>query len=266
MIEMASTGKTRRISGIILLAAVASLILGGVSVYVHYCRTRESIIIDQIKTVAASQSQAADVFLRERTSLLSVLAETHPYEQLSRHEVLSGLFTAMNLRGDMIGLLDLGVIDEKGDQTAYVGPFDLLGRNYRQQSWFDEVMTKGKYISDVHLGYRRQPHFNVAVRGINGPNSWTLRATIDSDVFDRLVLASQTGPQGDAFIINSEGIYQTAPRLGGQVLDQSDISTQSFNRGTITVEKKTIDGAVYYEAGAWLRNKNWLFIVRRPAG
>jgi two-component system, NtrC family, sensor kinase len=266
MKELSSIGHNRRIVGAAVLVAVAVLILIGGPTYCHYSKTRETIIIDQIRTMAASQSQAVDVFLRERASLLAVLVETHPYGQLSRHGVLTGLFTAMNLRGDMLGLLDLGVIDANGYQTAYVGPFDLRGLNYEQQPWFHEVMAKGKYISDVYLGYRRQPHFIIAVRGITGEDSWVLRATIDSEVFDRLVLGSQTGPLGDAFIVNGAGIYQTTPRHLGNVLEPSDISPQSFGQGIITVEKKTVDGAAYYYAGAWLRNKNWLLIIRRPAG
>jgi two-component system, NtrC family, sensor kinase len=253
-----------RIVAVALLAAVVLVMVLGGAIYYQYSKAYETILIDQIKTLAASQSQVAEVFLRERLSLLSVLAETHTFEQLRGQGVLPHLFTAMNLRGDMLGLVDLGIINEEGDQVAYVGPFDLQNRNYLEQPWFNEVMTGGKHISDVYMGFRRQPHFIIAVRGVSGDRTWALRATIDSEVFHQLVLAVESERLGDAFIINSEGIYQTMPKSQGRILGQSDISPDRFDHGTVKVEKRVIDGVVHYDAGAWLRNKNWLLIIRRP--
>jgi two-component system, NtrC family, sensor kinase len=37
--------------------------------------------------------------------------------------------------------------------------------NYFQQPWFDEVMRRGKYISDVYMGFRQVPPFLIAVKG-----------------------------------------------------------------------------------------------------
>ena len=34
-------------------------------------------------------------------------------------------------------LIDLGVIDSRGRQLAYCGPYNLQGLNYYQQPWFD---------------------------------------------------------------------------------------------------------------------------------
>jgi len=254
-----------QITGLTLVVAIAPLVLLGGAIYHQFSKAHETRIIDQIKILASSQTHAAEVFLRERTTLLAMLVETHSYEDLSRQQVLSNLFTAMNLRSDMLGLLDLGIINEKGDHVAYVGPFNLRGLNYEQQPWFNEVMAKGKYISDVYMGYRRVPHFIIAVRGLSGQRSWILRATIDSEVFNRLVRTAQSGRMGDAFIINAEGVYQTMPRYQGNVLGQSDISPIHFSQGSTSVERKTVNGVVHYFAGAWLRNKNWLLVIRQQA-
>lgn len=254
-----------QIIGLTLGVAITPLVLLGGAIYYQFYRAHETRIIDQIKILASSQSLSAEVFLRERTTLLAMLVETHTYGQLSRQQDLAELFSAMNLRSDMLGLLDMGVIDENGRQEAYVGPFNLRGLNYGKEPWFNEVMTKGKYISDVYMGFRRLPHFIIAVRGISGQRSWILRATIDSDVFNRLVRTAQSGRMGDAFIINEEGIYQTTPRYQGYVLGRSDIEPVRFSKGIVSVEKKTFGGVTHYFAGAWLHNKNWLLVIRQQA-
>lgn len=254
-----------QIIGLTLAVAIAPLILLGGAIYFQFSKAHEARIIDQIKILAGSQSLAAEVFLRERTTLLAMLAETHTYEQLSSQPVLAELFTVMNLRSDMLGLLDLGIIDESGHHVAYVGPFNLKGLNYEKEPWFNEVMTRGKYISDVYMGFRRVPHFIIAVRGFSGQHGWVLRATIDLDVFNRLVRTAQSGRMGDAFIINRNGIYQTVPRYQGNLLDRSDVLPIRFSQGTASVEKRMVDGVVHYFAGSWLRNKNWLLVIRQQA-
>jgi two-component system NtrC family sensor kinase len=142
-----------------------------------------------------------------------------------------------------------------------VGPYDLRGLNYYQQSWFDEVMSKGSYISDVYMGYRLLPHFIIAVKRQEGGNNWILRATIDSDVFGSLMRAAQLGKSGDAFIINGEGFYQTRPRFDGQILSLSKIDSALFGGMTNIVERKNDQGKTLIYAGAWLNNGKWLLLI-----
>ena len=61
--------------------------------------------------------------------------------------------------------IDLGVIDQNGDHLTYVGPYHdvLKGVNYRHEPWFDAVMNSGVYVSDIFLGFRKVPHFIIAV-------------------------------------------------------------------------------------------------------
>jgi len=248
-----------------LFVAIAPLVLLGLAIYYQFSRAHEARIIDQIKILAASQSQAAEVFLRERTTLLSMLVETHSLEELGRQEVLAAVFATLNMRSEMLGLVDLGIIDDKGDHLAYIGPFNLRGLNYAEQPWFDEVMAKGKYISDVYTGFRRMPHFIIAIRGYSNQRNWILRATIDSEVFDGLVRTAQSGRMGDAYIVNHQGIYQTAPRFDGQVLSQSTVEPLHFNQGIISVEKVMNGAVAHYYAGTWLKSKNWLLVIRQQA-
>jgi two-component system NtrC family sensor kinase len=252
-----------RIIGLTLVVAVTPLVLLGGAIYEQFARAHEQRIEDQIRLLANSQSNAVEVFLRERITLLSMMVESYAFNELSSHEVLARLFETLSLRNEMLGLVDLGVIDATGLHVSYVGPFNLKGFNYEQQPWFGETMTKGTYVSDVYMGFRLFPHFIIAVRGRSGEHQWILRATIDSEVFNRLVRTVQAGRTGDAFIINESGVFQTKPRFDGEILDQSQIAPNLFNPGTTMVLKMEAKGTTYYNAGAWLKNKKWLLVIRQ---
>ncbi len=254
-----------RIIGLTLVVAITPLVLLGGAIYDQFARAHENRIEDQIRLLANSQSNAVEVFLRERITLLSMMVETYDFAELSRQEVLARLFETLNRRNDMLGLVDLGVIDASGLHVSYVGPFNLKGFNYEQQTWFGEAMTKGTYVSDVYLGFRLFPHFIIAVRGRSGEHQWILRATIDSEVFNRLVRTAQAGRMGDAFIINENGIFQTKPRFDGEILDNSQIDPNLFNQATTMVVRMNAQGTTFYHAGAWLKNKKWLLVIRQQA-
>jgi two-component system NtrC family sensor kinase len=174
------------------------------------------------------------------------------------------VFEVMNLRAG--AFVDLGVIDHAGQHLAYVGPYNLRGLNYYQESWFGEVMSKGVYISDVYKGFRQLPHFIIAVRRWEGERSWILRATIDPDIFGALVLSAQIGKTGDAYLVNKTGIYQTQPRFGSQILSEFNLDTKLFGGGTTVIEEKDIHGQKLMYAGSWLNNSKWLLVIsQEPA-
>ena len=78
-------------------------------------------------------------------------------------------------------------------------------------------MATGVYVSDVFLGFRKVPHFIIAVMVREKDRSWILRATIDSDIIDNIVRAGWIGKKGDAFIVNRENMLQTTPAVRRQV-------------------------------------------------
>ena len=87
---------------------------------------------------------------------------TIPFEDLNNPEKLAALLK--NLRESFGGFVDLGVINQDGLQTTYVGPYELEGKDYSDQAWFKEVQEKGFHISDVFLGFRKVPHLVIAVK------------------------------------------------------------------------------------------------------
>ena len=151
-------------------------------------------IREQIRNRSENQAASLDLFLKERTAILGAIADTHSFQTMTNEDNLARKLVVMNLRAG--AFVDLGVIDHTGQQLAYVGPYELTGKNYYEQAWFGEVMSKGLYISDVYMGFRKLPHFIIAIRRQENQKSWILRATIDPDIFSRIVQAAHIGRTG----------------------------------------------------------------------
>ncbi|MDI6775797.1 MAG: ATP-binding protein [Syntrophales bacterium] len=249
----------RRIIFITLLVSFIPLISLGVTIYYQFAQMYRDKIEEQIKYRARAQSNAIELFLKERTAILLAMADTHTFDYLVDEGNLERVFQIMNHRAG--GFIDLGLIDSSGRHVAYVGPYNLLGRDYSSQPWFDEVESKGLYISDVFMGYRRIPHFIIAVQRQENNRRWILRATIDSDVFEGLIRAAQVGKTGDAFIINKGGFYQTHLRFDGEILSKSNLDPTVFGEGTTVLEKVNREGKKELYAGSWLKKHSWLLVI-----
>ena len=146
----------------VCFSVVPLFILGGV-IYHQFSVSYTAKIKDNMKTLAENRAGSVDLFLDERISQLTGLANTHSMEQLKNEDYLNKVFNIIQTRSK--SFLDLGVIDEEGNHLAYVGPYyNLLKKvNYKDETWFHEVMATGVYVSDVFLGFRKIPHFIIAV-------------------------------------------------------------------------------------------------------
>ncbi|MFO7895120.1 MAG: ATP-binding protein [Longimicrobiales bacterium] len=225
------------IAVVISVSAVALLPLGIMS-WISYRQYREAFRSELTRPMlrfAEAGKHSLEAYLTERLSGLSLVVRRNDYEQLTDPAYLDSVL--VDLKGTFSGIMDLGVIDDDGTQVAYAGPFELEGRNYREQEWFREVATSGSYVSDVFMGYRNLPHIAVAIHADRDAGRWyALRATIGTDLFHWLVPDPAARPPergsvcsrchslavpafSDAFIINEAGALQTPSRLYGAPLD-----------------------------------------------
>ncbi len=247
---------------LILLIALTPFVLLSALLFADFSFLYRDRVEKHLLYRARAKAEKADFFLEERTAILSATAELHSFDDLIDADKLAKVFKAVNRRTG--GFVDMGIIDGHGRHVVYVGPYDLQGLNYYEQPWFAEVMARGVYISDVYMGFRKIPHCIIAVRRQENQKSWILRATIDSDIFNILVREARTGRTGDAFIINAEGVYQTRPRFGSEIITESGLEPSKFGRGAV-IEKTNPDGTKTLYAGDWLQNKNWLLVIRQNA-
>jgi two-component system NtrC family sensor kinase len=231
----------------------------GFTIYYQFSVSYTAKIMDSMRTLVENRRNAIDLFLDERVSQLFTLANTQTFAQLSDKDYLEQVSTLMQSRSK--SFVDLGVIDQDGDHVAYSGPYQLKGVNYRNEEWFHEVMLRGVYVSDVFMGFRKFPHFIIAVMRREGDRRWILRATIDTHIFDALVREAQVGEKGDAFVINKERALQTTPRFGGQLLG----TVEGFNYSGFSgsrIEERELNGESTLVAATWMQNKQWLLIIK----
>jgi len=250
---------SRRMTIVSLVVAVIPLNVLGLSYYSYRNYTANEAFKEELSIRATNRAGAIELFLAERTALLEILAHTARLSELSNDTEMASLLQIMNRRS--WSFVDLGIIDAEGNHRSYVGPFPLKEQNYRNAPWFAQVMLTGVYISNVFLGYRQVPHFVIAVRHDEGDESWILRATIDSDVFNRLVRAAQVGASGDAYIVNREGKLQTPTRRGDKVLDDAPFDIRTVPPGSSVVEHTSANGKRVFRAFSWLQYGNWLLVI-----
>jgi two-component system, NtrC family, sensor kinase len=195
------------------------------------------------------KENVVSLFLKDEKDLLVMLVGMYPVDYLGLQENLNTLFRAVNQTSSIV---DLHVIESSGKQLAYVGPYSqsILGKNYFDAPWFQEVLINGSHVSDVFLGFRNVPHFVVAVT--DPLKSYVLRATINSESFNKLLLSSQIGPNGESFIVNKEGAFQTPGRHGQTLLGEEDKNRLEHHEGTVvTKNKETITATRWVEDGRW---------------
>jgi two-component system NtrC family sensor kinase len=171
----------------LLAAAFVPLIIIGGGMYTYLTSVIKQKTVATLRVDALDLKNAVDQFLAERTVDLKLISENIGLPGLRDPQILQSVFHS--LQQQLPCYTDLGVIDDQGRHLAYAGPYDLLGKNYRQAAWFETAMTRGVYISDVYLGHRNVPHFVIVVKAAGSEGAWFLRATIDTDYFHRMIAA-----------------------------------------------------------------------------
>jgi len=244
-----------------LAISLIPLYLVGAAIYIYFASTQDQNHRAQLNDLAVNRSNAVQLFLDERTAMLEALVQTATLEELTRPGELRDVLAILNRRQH--SFVDFGIVNADGEHLAYEGPYPLEDRNYGGEAWFEETMVRGVHISDVFLGFRQVPHFVIAVRRGGDQEPWILRATIDSEVFTRLVRSGQAGLTGDAYIVNRDGQYQTPPRFGDAILSQASFSTTIAPPGVNVLSRKSVDNRRMLTAFSWMTTKDWLLVIDR---
>ena len=199
--------------------SLVPLLALGATIYYEFNATFQNKIIESLRSLIQNRKSSIELFFDERVSQLNTIAQTHSFDKLKDEAFLTKVFNVIQSRSK--SFIDIGVIDSDGNHIAYVGPYyeKLKSVNYSHEDWFQAVQSTGVYISDVFLGFRKVPHFIIAVTSVENNRVWILRATINSAIIDEIVRGAQIGKHGDAFLINRENILQTTPRFSGKLLE-----------------------------------------------
>ncbi len=239
---------------------IVPLVLMAAINYHQYRRVLSQELTSPLQNIVNKAKHSFEVFIAERQSAISFIAGAYGKQELADPNRLQYIFRV--LRREFPGFVDLGLIDSRGIQVNYVGPYDFKGKDYSDQRWLHEVHIRGSYVSDVFLGHRGFPHLVIAVEQVaEGGEPWVLRSTIDTQKLDELIASMALELDSDAFLINRDGVFQTPSRFYGKVLETWPFSIPpvSYQANVIT----TVDpsGQPIIICYAYFVNHNFILVV-----
>lgn len=247
------------------LTAVVSLIPLIFLAIIDYNVTQDAIeseILLRTSQLVSNTQQTISFFLDERKFALDFVIHDNTLESLKDSARLSKILE--NLKKSLGGFHDLGVIDDSGVQINYVGPYELIGVDYSAHAWYREVIERSIYISDVFLGLRNVPHFVIAVKhNLPDGSSFVLRASLDMERFTELLSELELGGMGDAFIINQDGVLQTASRYETRVLEKISLPVPKFSTKTVVYQTFNNNKKMLIVGYAYIADTPFILIVTK---
>ena len=231
--------------------------------YSHFASAVETNAVSAMSRTVEDHRHMIESFLNERKADLDLVARSYTFDELAWPRIIREVF--QHLQEGSRAFVDLGIFNEAGIHMAYYGPYQLTGKVYREADWFQEVMKRGYYVSDIFMGYRHVPHFVIAVVGEGDEGKWVLRATIDSNLFNNLVKKVRIGRTGEAYLLNSGGLFQTERRSGGELMKEDTGFPGNIQRhdGIRTFIATNGEGVEYLYATTWLQGKDWILVARQ---
>jgi two-component system NtrC family sensor kinase len=230
----------------------------------YFTSSLKTKTIHKMMRIVDDHCHMIESFLSERQGDLQFIVGEYTFEELSNANTLARVFD--NLQNCSRAFIDLGVFNQRGLHVAYQGPHTfLVGKQYEEEEWFQEVMQRRYYVSDVFLGYRQIPHFIIAIARNTDGRSWVLRATIDTYLFNETVENIRIGKTGEAYILNENGRFQTQRRSGGRLMETDPDWTEYLapHSGIRTFVARDASGESYLYATTWLKDRSWLLVVRQ---
>ena len=259
---------TRKMILTIIIVSFTPMILVSSFILYQFRISYHEKLQAHLKELVLKQKQNIDSFLKEKLGDIRFLAETFCCEELSDESFLQDRLEMLQQEFGPV-FVDLGVVNERGIQVAYAGPFRLGKAIYADADWFKQAMKSKYFISDVFLGLRGLPHFIVTVRDNWKGELWVLRATIDFVAFNSLVQNIRIGETGFAYILNREGELQTKPFFDitprkkpyRDFLKIKEDDPQKVHM----IEKKDESGKKNIYVAAFLKNGDWLLVYQQNA-
>lgn len=252
----------RNVAILMLLITLVPLSLMTIINYYEYRSVLRDEIVTPQRVLVNKAKHSIELFLANRLATVNFIASAYSYDELADESNLNRIFRV--LKREFEGFVDLGLIDSAGFQVSYAGPYSLKGKDYSEQSWFENVQVNGAYISEVFKGYRRFPHIALAVHHLpeNG-KPWVVRATINTAKLDELIASMGLDAESDAFLVNREGVLQTNSKYYGQALDRCPCIPAVSYEPTV-VERVDPRGRSVMVTYCYFPNADFIFMLIKP--
>ena len=259
---------TRNMLLVIILVAIMPMIVVSSIILYQFDISYHEKVHAHLEELVLKHKHNIDGFLKQKLGDIRLLGKTFSYEEL-RDE--SFLRDRLELLQEIYGpvFVDLGVVNDRGIQVAYAGPFKLGKALYSNAKWFQMAMKSDHVKSDVFLGLRGIPHFIIAVRENYNGQPWILRATVDFVAFNNLVENIRIGETGFAFILNRRGEFQTKP-LFDLIANKEPYTdflkdSEKFQDGVRIIERDDDSGNKVIYVAALLKHGDWLLVYQQKA-
>lgn len=206
-------------------------------------------------------SRSLEFFLREKVSGLRLVSSVYRLEGATDDATMNTILGLM--KHEFSEIVDVGIIDSKGVQIAYAGPYQLTGKDYSDHDWFHEVIIRDVYISEVFMGYRKIPHFAIAVKKQvqGGASFYIWRTTIDVNALSKRIMSFHLRKEDDAFLVNREGIIQTDSRFSGPVMQRSFLTADMLPARYSSAEIKAIEDRGVTIGYMSVKDSPWILVT-----
>jgi two-component system NtrC family sensor kinase len=261
--SLTSPGRYRRFRRTLSMVMVATflipLILTTMLSYFEY----RSQMLANLRWNAESAKKTIETFLSELQTVLVYTTEGQTYEELVDQENLNNLYK--RLKSHYPGVVDLGIIDHKGIQRAYAGPYELLEKDYSDRESFKAASASKTFIGMVEMGYRKVPHFAIAVNFIdtNTGRNWVFRTNIDATTLDKYIGNIGTGPLSDIFLVSGKGeplLQSTSQQYGGP-LGPYPFELPRNRIGITISEERGVWDYVVLKAVSYIEGTPWALVL-----
>ena len=257
---------TRKMVLTVIIVSFTPMILVSSTILYQFHVSYHEKVAAHLEELVKKHKQNIDSFLNEKLGEIRFLVQNSEFENLCKESYLEQQLATLQQELDPV-FVDLGMVNAKGLQIAYAGPFKLGKAQYSEAEWFKEAIQSQYFISDVFLGLRGLPHFIVTVRKIFHGEYWVFRATIDFMAFNNLVKNVRIGKTGFAFIVNRQGKCQTKPCL--DIIPSKSNYMSLLKNGKRAIEKIYIVEAVddfgkkNIYTSAFLKSGNWMLVCQQ---
>ncbi|MBU0983644.1 MAG: two-component sensor histidine kinase [candidate division Zixibacteria bacterium] len=244
-----------------LTVSLAPLIIMATINYVQDTEKYKTESRFTVSRILSNTRRALRFAVTERRSALNLVGEENSYNDLASDANVAGALRS--LKNSFGGFVDLGVIDSKGTQLYYDGPYDLKGRQYSDQEWYQQVLLHDVCVSKIFLGYRNVPHFIIAFkRARSASDFYVLRATLDLDMINRQVYSLELDPATDAFLIDDAGLLQTSSAFYGPPGQQvPDLYIAPHSRERELIDERILDDQPVTLGYAYITDSPFILVV-----
>jgi len=220
-------------------------------------------MLNNLRWNAESATKTIEAFLSELQTVLAYTVNEHTYKELIDQDNLNKVYH--RLKSHYPGVVDLGIIDHKGIQRAYAGPYELLGKDYSDRECFTRVTASKTFIGIVELGYRKVPHFAIAISFFNqdAGQNWVFRSSIDATTLDKYIDKIGAGPTSDIFLVSRKvkPLLQSTSQQYGPPLSPYPFELPHNSLGITISEERGVWDYVVLKAVSYIEGTPWALVL-----